>query len=269
QYGLNGQRGTIQSGPQHQCYRTNMTDERVKIADTLETQPDMVKMIFRHTDANEPTEELKGGITQMTLGFINLVNLNHLVYLACCDVADAHAKGDKSRRLSADASGGGLSCPSQHKRAIECPCVPESLFNRKANKFKPTGYPSIVFVPPGQIGQWLNVRVARESYGGFFYPASERRRKGSEGRMMHHGPVLIRIPVVTAEVTNRLSCRADQFLIKQDDYQWRIRYAHGAPQEGFDKFSTSDAAYVNGRNKEDENLLIVVTSNKSYHGQVA
>ncbi|KAL8990572.1 MAG: hypothetical protein Q9177_000803 [Variospora cf. flavescens] len=202
-----------------------MTDERVKIADTLKTQPDMVKMIFRHTDANEPTEELKGGITQMALGFINLVNLNHLVYLAYCDVADAHAKGDKSRHLPADASGGGLSCPSQHERAIECPCVPESLFNRKANKFKPTGYPSIVFVPPGQISQWLNVRVARES--------------------------------------------ADQFLIKQDDYQWRIRYAHGAPQEGFDKFSASDAAYVNGTNKEDENLLVVVTSNQSYDGQVA
>ncbi|KAL8971062.1 MAG: hypothetical protein Q9197_003471 [Variospora fuerteventurae] len=61
---------------------------------------------------------------------------------------------------------------------------------------------------------------------------------------------------------------ADQFLTKQDDYQWRIRYVHGAPQEGFDKFSASDAAYVNGTNKEDKNLLIVVTSNQSYDGQV-
>ncbi|KAL9020472.1 MAG: hypothetical protein Q9185_002245 [Variospora sp. 1 TL-2023] len=69
-----------------------------------------------------------------------------------------------------------------------------------------------------------------------------------------------------------LSCciiSADQFLIKQDDYQWRIRYAHGAPQEGFDKFSASDAAYVNGTNNEDEILLIEVTSNQSYDGQGA
>ncbi|KAI4113781.1 MAG: hypothetical protein LQ341_007795, partial [Variospora aurantia] len=37
----------------------NMTEGRVKIADALKTQPDIIPMIFQYTDTNEPREELK------------------------------------------------------------------------------------------------------------------------------------------------------------------------------------------------------------------